>query len=118
VEALQEGFSAFISGFARVFLVSIVIWMIGLVVILFKEMFHSRELNLRDYLQKVWKMLLASFEFTAYGAVVVGPILFLRAEEEERLTYGMLTVAAVILSIIYLYIRKQTGGFKKAKQSE
>lgn len=113
MEGLQEGFSAFISGFARIFFVSIVIWMIGLVVILFKEMFRAGDFHLRDYLHRVWKILLASFEFTAYGAVVVGPILMMRAEEEGRLTYSMLTVAAVILSIIYLYIRKQTVGFKK-----
>ncbi|MFC7441365.1 hypothetical protein [Laceyella putida] len=118
MEGLQEGFSAFISGFARIFLVSIIIWMVGLVVILFREMFQAGEFHLRDYLHKVWKMLLTSFEFTAYGAVIVGPIMMMRAEEEGRLTYSMLTVAAVILSVIYLYIRKQTGGFKKNKQTE
>jgi hypothetical protein len=27
----------------------------------------------------------------------------------------MVTLAAIILSVIYLYIRKQTGGFSKEK---
>lgn len=109
MEAIQEGFSAFISGFARLFFASLIVWMGGLIVLLFREMFSSGEFALRDYLNKVWKMFRLSFEIVAYGAVIVGPILVFRAEEDLKLNYIMMTVAAVILSVIYLYIRKQAG---------
>jgi hypothetical protein len=113
VEGLQEGFSAFIMGFFRIFVVSVIIWMIGLIVLLFREMFSAHDFNIREYLYKVWKMLLASFEWTAYVAVVVAPIIMIVSK--NYLTYGMVTLAAIILSVIYLYIRKQTGGFSKEK---
>ncbi|MBA4492973.1 hypothetical protein ACFO25_08210 [Paenactinomyces guangxiensis] len=114
MEAIQEGFSAFIGGFARIFFISLILWMIGLLVLLFREMFSPGEFVIREYFKKVWKMLLFSFEIAAYGAVVVGPILMFTTED-QFLVYIMVTIDAVILSAIYLYVRKQTGGFSKAK---
>jgi hypothetical protein len=113
VESIQEGFSAFVMGFARLFLISLFIWMFGLVVLLFREMFSGRELVLRQYLQKVWRLLLTSFEWVSYAGVIGGPVLLLFSE--EKLTYVMLTVAAVIMSGVWLAIRKQTGGFMSSR---
>jgi hypothetical protein len=113
VEAFQEGFSAFVMGFARIFLISLIIWMVGLVVLLFREMFSGGELVLREYLYKVWKLLLTSFEWVSYLAVLAGPVLILTTG--QKLEYGMVTVAALILSAVWLTIRKQTGGFMKGR---
>jgi hypothetical protein len=111
VEGFQDGFMTFIMGFSHVFMVSVIVWMIGLLVLLFKEMFNTAYFNIRDYLYKVWKMLLLSFEWTAYIGVVVAPLIMLFTKDYAK--YGMMTIASIILSVVYLYIRKQTGGFKK-----
>ncbi|MBA4601346.1 hypothetical protein [Thermoactinomyces mirandus] len=109
MESFQEGFSSFITGFSIVFLVAVVVWMVGLVVLLFRELFSPVRFELRTYIHKVFRMLLSSLEWTFYGFVIVGPILMFMTK--NYMTYGMITIAAVILSAISLYIRSQTGGF-------
>jgi hypothetical protein len=110
---IHEIFSAFIAGFARIFFVSFILWMIGLIILLFREMFSPGELVIRDYMGKVWKMLLSCFEWVAYGAVFVGPVLMFWTK--NYLDYLMVTIAAVFLSSVCLSIRKRTGGFIKGK---
>lgn len=109
MESFQEGFSSFITGFSIVLLVAVVVWMIGLVVLLFRELFSPSRLDIRDYLHKVWRMLIVSVECTIYGAVIIAPILMFVTK--EYMNYGMITIAAVILAVISLYIRSQTGGW-------
>lgn len=112
MESFQEGFTSFITGFSIILLIAVVIWMIGLVVLLFRELFSPTRLDLRDYLYKVLRMLIVSVECTIYGTVVIAPIMMYVTEEYLR--YGMITVAAVILTVISLYIRRQTGGWGRS----
>jgi len=113
VETIQEGISQFVSGFASLFVLSLGIWMFGLIVLLFREMFRSNELVLREYLQKVWKLLLLSFEIVAYGGVVVE--LFLILYSKDKVSHVFTLLDALILSVVYLSIRRQTVGFFKGK---
>lgn len=106
IETIGEGFKAFIGGFARLFLTSLIIWMISLVVILFRELFTPGDLDFKEYFKKVWKMFKLSFEIVAYGAVVIAPILIYSSE--ETLIYSMVWVASILLSFLYLYLRKQS----------
>jgi hypothetical protein len=106
VEWFQDFFSAFIGGFARIFISSFIIWMVGLIVLLFRELFSSEDFSFQKYLRKIWKVLLFSFEWCAYGAIVVGLILMYSAD--KYLTYLMVSVDAVILVLIYFNLRRRT----------
>lgn len=108
---MEEVFTNFIGGFARIFFVSFIVWMIGLVVLLFRELFNQNDFSFKDYLYKVWKLFILSFEFCGYGGIIVGAILLIITE--DYLVYSMVTIAATILSIIYFTIRRRTGGFSK-----
>jgi hypothetical protein len=112
VEWIQDGFSAFIEGFVRLFFVSVIVWMVGLIVLLFREMFHSGEFVVKEYMYKVWKMLLSCLEWVAYAGVFVSPIMMMFTK--KYLIYSMVTIDAILLSILYLTIRKRTGGFTKS----
>lgn len=98
-----------ISSFAKVFFVSFVVWMIALVVLMFRELFSPGELTLRAYLVKVTRALLLSFEFVAYSAVVI--LLIMTLVTRNYVAYGISTAVAAFLSSIYLIVRKQTVGF-------
>lgn len=105
MDVIGEGFSAFIGGFAWLFLISLSIWMVSLLVILFREFFAPGDLDFRDYFQKVWKALKLSFEWVAYGAVFITPIILYKSE--ETLKYSMIWIASILLSSLFLYLRKQ-----------
>lgn len=99
-----------VSSFAEIFLVSFVVWMAALLVLMFREMFSPEDLRVREYLFKVWRTLLLSFEFVAYSAVLISPIMMLLTR--KYVEYGTTVCAALILSSVYLYIRKRTIGFR------
>ncbi len=107
MEWFQDFFSALIGGFARIFIASFILWMVGLIVLLFRELFNSDEFSFQKYLRKIWKVLLFSFELSAYGGIVVG--LFLAITSEQVLTYSLVTADAVILSLIYFNFRRRNG---------
>ena len=75
IDWIGEAFKAFIGGFARLFLTSLLLWMISLVFLLFRELFTPGDLDFKDYFLKVWKFFKLSFEVVAYGALIVAPIL-------------------------------------------
>ncbi|TCS94916.1 hypothetical protein [Hazenella coriacea] len=99
-----------VSGFATIGLFTLFLWMAGLVFLLFRELFSSDAFHIRDYLMKVLKWLLYSFEIVSYGGVIVGPIMAFKTEDEV-FHYVMVTIAAIILSLICFQIRKRTMGF-------
>jgi hypothetical protein len=105
MEVIGEGFSAFIGGFASLFLISLIIWMVLLFVLLFRELFTPGDIDFKVYFTKVWKMLKLSFEVVAYGAVILAPILIYNSE--DKLTYSMVWVASILLTFLFLYLRKQ-----------
>lgn len=109
----MEFVSAFFGGFARIFLFSLIFWMIGLIILLFREMFNTRRFDIREYLYTVWRMTLLIFEIVGYGAVIVGIVMLFISE--DKLTYGMITFDALLLSAIYLYIRFKFGGWAEGK---
>lgn len=99
-----------VSSFAEIFLVSFVVWMAALLVLMFRELFSPEDLRVREYLFRVWRTLLLSFEFVAYSAVLISPIMMLLTR--KYVEYGTTVCAALILSSVYLYIRKRTIGFR------
>ncbi|RAL25739.1 hypothetical protein [Thermoflavimicrobium daqui] len=109
MEALKEGFSAFILGFFRLIMVSLGIWMAGLLLLLFRELFSARQFQFQDYLKKLWKLLIFAFEGVAYGGIIIAPIILFFIDSGKKLDYIMVWIDAVILSAIYFYVRKQTG---------
>lgn len=105
-------------GFARIFIFSFVVWMIGLIVLLFRELFNNEEFQFQKYLQKIWKVFLFAFEWSAYGGILVGPLLMISSK--SYLTYGMVTIDSILLSLLYYNLRRRIGGkgTRKAKQKQ
>jgi hypothetical protein len=116
VQWLSDFFSAFLGGFARIFIASFILWMIGVVGLLFRELFNNEEFQFRVYLQKLWKVLWVSFQIAGYGSVVVG-IIFL-FQTDEYLTYSLVTIDGILLSVLYFSLRKRLGksGSKNSSQ--
>ncbi|MBS7529973.1 hypothetical protein IC619_005605 [Hazenella sp. IB182353] len=110
METIGEFLYSLLAGIGKLLLVAVIVWMIGLIILLFRELFRAGDLNIRTYLYKVWKMLLVCNEFIAYGSLIVGPIMAYRTEGDERLGYIMLSISGLILSGIYIYIRKRVKG--------
>jgi hypothetical protein len=108
LEWLAEGFAAFYRGFGMIFVTALVLWMAGLIFLLFRELFSSIQFVFKDYIQRVWKMLLICGEFTPYGFVIVGPILTFVTK--NYLAYIMLTIDAILLSFLFYYLRKRLKG--------
>lgn len=116
IDVISEGIRAFIGGFARIFLISLLIWMILLVILLFRELFTPGDLDFKEYFKKVWKMLKLAFEGVAYAAVFVAPILIYRSEE-DKLTNSMVWVASILLSITFLFLRRRSKSQKKKEDA-
>lgn|GEM_PF-3200212 len=115
IDWIGEVFKAFIGGFARLFLTALLIWMVSLVYLLFRELSSPGDLNFKEYFKDVWKFFKLSFEVVSYGGLIVAPILLFRSD--ETLTYSMVWVAAMILSFVFLYIRKQSRSSRKKDNS-
>jgi hypothetical protein len=105
MKLIQESLSILFTAFANLLLVSLLLWMIGLVVLLFRELFVPGELSLRQYLYRVWKWFIYSFEVVAYGGMVIG--LFMMLTKKPNEDSFVLTIAAILLSSFFLHIRKR-----------
>jgi hypothetical protein len=116
VQWLSDFFFAFFAGFARIFIASFILWMIGIVGLLFMELFNNEEFQFRLYLQKIWKVLLISFQISAYGSVIVGLILLFKTE--EYLTYSLVTMDGIILSILYFSLRRRLGNMSSKNSNQ
>lgn len=110
---MENFFGELVGGFARVIVAALIIWMICLLVLLFKELFSPGKLDFKAYLYKVWRSLLFSFEITAYGGLLVGPYMMFKTE--KYLTYAMVFVVALLFSALAITIRRQTGGWELPK---
>ncbi len=108
MESIKEGFSALFLGFITLFLISLGIWMLGIIVMLFRELFSARVFVIQDYLRRLWKLFVFSFEGIAYLSIVVSPLL-LFVVENHTLNIVMTWIAGIVLSILYIYIRRQRG---------
>lgn len=113
---LSDFIFAFLGGFARIFIASFLLWMIGIVVLLFMELFNNEEFQFRIYLQKLWKVLWISFQIAGYGSVVVGIILLFQTE--EYLTYSLVTIDGILLSILYFNLRRRLGNSDSKKSNQ
>jgi hypothetical protein len=82
--------------------------MLGLIVMLFRELFSARVFVIQDYLRRLWKLFVFSFEGIAYLSIVVAPLL-LFVVDSYTLNIVMTWIAGIILSILYVYIRRQRG---------
>ncbi|MCS1350241.1 hypothetical protein [Mechercharimyces sp. CAU 1602] len=107
MEVIQEFFSKMISGFAWLGLFVFGIWMVSLFVLLFRELFTPGELYFKEYIVKVWKKLIFSFEVTGYGGVVIAPILMFTTGEVYLNI--MIFFAAIVFSAISITVRKKNG---------
>jgi hypothetical protein len=105
MEWIQDSFSALIGGFVRLFFVSILVWMMGLIVLLWREMFRSGKFMVRRYLYQVWKMYYFSLEWVAYLGVFVAPFCMLWTK--QYLIYAMMMVDSLLLSVLYLLLRQR-----------
>jgi hypothetical protein len=108
VEWISDFFFSFIGGFARIFIAVFVLWMIGIVLLLLKELFSSDDFEFRPYIQKIGRILLLAFQVSSFGSVPVG-ILMLFQEEPDYLINSMIIVDGIILSFLYFYVRKKIG---------
>lgn len=106
---LHQFFQALIAGFGWIILIAMILWMISLIVLLFRELFQPGDIHFRSYLYRVWKWLLWCFEIASYGGVIVAPILMYRTG--EYLNYGMVMFAAIVFSAGLIYLRRNTRLF-------
>lgn len=108
---LGDFFSELVAAFAILVVAGFLIWMAFIVILFFKELFTPGDIHVRDYLYRAWKRFLFSFEITAYGGMVLTPVLIKRAEEDDVTRYTMVMILAILFSALFIYIRYQTGGF-------
>lgn len=113
MEWLSDFVFAFFGGFARIFIGFFILWMIGIIGLLFMELFNNEEFQFRVYLNKIGKVLLISFQIAIFGSVVIGPILLFKTE--EYLTYTLVTIDGILLSILYFFLRRRLGKFDSKK---
>ncbi|MFD1425374.1 putative membrane protein [Kroppenstedtia sanguinis] len=102
-------FTELVAAFATLVVFGFVIWMVLIVIMFFKELFTPGDIQVRDYLYRVWKRFLFSFEVTAYGGIVVVPYLMNKAEEDDVTRYMMMLILAILFSALFLYIRFKIG---------
>jgi hypothetical protein len=116
LEWILEGIKSFLQGFIKIFASALILWMAGLIFLLFRELFSSIEFVFKSYLQRVWKMLIFCFEFTPYGFVIVAPILMVITKQYGN--YIILTIDAIILSICFFTLRRRFYSENSKKQTE
>lgn len=106
---LEEWFSRLISGFAWMGIIIVFFWLGLIIVLMFQELFSRDDrFRFREYLSRVWKRLLYSYEAVSYGGLIVIPLLIWLREEGFR-NYGMVLVASIVLSAAGLYVRRHAG---------
>lgn len=103
---ITEFFQNLLSGFAWIIIFSLLVWMFGLIVLLIKELFTPKELIIKEYLKKVWKMFRTIFEWSSYGGIIAGLVMI--KTSGEVYSNVMLSIAAIILSVFHLSWRKQS----------
>ncbi|MDA8352905.1 MAG: hypothetical protein M0Z65_06880 [Firmicutes bacterium] len=111
----EDFFSNLVGGFARLVVGGFLIWMVFILFLFFKELFTPGDIQIRDYLYRAWKRFLFSFELSAYGGMIVAPIMMQKSEEEVA-QYTVMMVLAILASALFLYIRYQSGrlfGFRR-----
>lgn len=109
MEWLEEGFSSLISGFAWMAIFVIIFWVVLILILMFRELFSPDDrIQLREYLSRVWRRLLISYEVVSYGGLIVIPILMIFTEEGFS-TYWMMLVASIVFSAADLYVRRYAG---------
>jgi hypothetical protein len=105
MEWIQDICSAFVGGLVRLFFVSVVVWMAGLIFVLCREMFRPDRFKVKTYLYQVWKMFYFSLEWVAYLAVFIAPVYMIWSQ--KYWIYSMVTVDAFLLAVFYLFLRKK-----------
>lgn len=108
---LADFFGELVAAFATLVVAGFLIWMAFIVILFFRELFTPGDIHVRDYLYRAWKRFLISFEITAYGGMILAPMLIKRAEEDEVTRYTLIMILAILFSALFVYIRYQTGGF-------
>jgi len=109
VSWLEDFFSRLISGFAWMAIFIVLLWIELILILMFRELFSPDDrFRFREYMRRVWRRLLISYEVVSYGGLIVLPVLMLMAEEGAS-TYGMTLVASIVLSAVGLYVRRYAG---------
>lgn len=103
---ITEFFQNLLAGFAWIIIFSLVVWMFGLIVMLIMELFSQRELIIKEYLWKAWKMFRTIFEWSSYGGIIAGLVMI--KTSGEVYSNVMMSIAAIILSVFHLSWRKQS----------
>ncbi|MGI6125484.1 MAG: hypothetical protein ACOYEF_00810 [Planifilum sp.] len=106
---LEKWLSQIISGFAWMAIFIIIFWIILILILMFRELFTPDDrFHFREYLARVWRRLLISYEVISYGGLIVIPVLMSVAEEGVS-TYWMMLVASIVFSAVDLYVRRYAG---------
>ncbi|PTM59687.1 hypothetical protein [Desmospora activa] len=110
LDFIQTFFRELVAAFALLVVSGFVLWMVFVVIALFRELFNPGDIQIRSYLYRIWRLLLLSFELVAYGGIFVAMFL-LKSAEEEKLRFTLMMIQAILFSVLFLYIRWKTGGF-------
>lgn len=117
MEWLSEFFSAFLGGFARIFIAVFLLWMLGILILLVKELFTSGDFQFRSYIQHIGRILLLAFQVSSFGSIPFG-VFMLFQEEPDYLIDSMIIVDGIILTILYFNLRKKIGSQRGADRSK
>lgn len=102
----MEGFFAeFIKACATLLIIGLVMWMLFVVIMLFKELFTPGDIQIRTYLYRAWRLIIIAFEITFYGGTVVAAYLLVNGEKYTGLYFGSMLVIAIVISILLLKYR-------------
>ncbi|MFC4076875.1 hypothetical protein [Salinithrix halophila] len=114
---LDDFFTQLVGAFARLVTAGFLIWMAFVVLLFFKELFTPGDVRVKEYLYRVWRMLLFSFEITAYGGVLVALFFLIKGGEEEGwgLLYGLMLTMAILASWLFIRLRIRTVSLRRKK---
>lgn len=110
LDFIQTFFRELVAAFALLMVSGVVLWMVFVVIALFRELFRPADIHIRSYLYRIWRLLLLSFELVAYGGIFVAMFL-LKSTEDEQLRFTLMLIQSILLSILFLYLRWKMGGF-------
>ncbi|SDW67214.1 hypothetical protein SAMN05444487_10595 [Marininema mesophilum] len=116
---ISDFFTQLVGAFARLVTAGFIVWMTFVIIIFFKELFTPGDIRVREYLYRVWRRWLLSFELTSYGGIVVALYyLFKGGEEADPLLYSLILVFAILGSWFFIRLRIRSSLRKKKRDAE
>lgn len=102
---ISMGADYVVAGFAKIFLFSLVLWMLGLLWILVREVASDTPFSLREYLRRVFRVLIFSLTWGAYmSAPIAAVFLWYSFKGMEKINSIVLFIDACFWAYIIFHL--------------